>query len=137
MRVSVWLKAATLWLVILVLAILNGTLREKALIPMLGDVSGLVASGVTLSLCVFIVAFAAAPRYGRMTSRQWILVGLFWLGLTLAFEFGFGLFVQHKSPGALLAAYTFRGGNLWPVVLAVTFLSPWLAAKLRRRTGSL
>lgn len=137
MRVSVWLKAATLWLVILVLAILNGILREKMLIPMLGDITGFAVSGIILSCCIFIVAFAAAPWYGRMTSRQWILVGLFWLGLTLAFEFGFGILVQHKSPGTLLAAYTFRGGNLWPVVLTVTFVSPWLAAKLRRRTDSL
>ena len=137
MKISVWIKAATLWLVILILAILNGTLREKALIPVLGDVPGLVTSGIILSLCIFLVAFAAAPWYGQMTAPRWLRVGLFWLVLTLAFEFGFGLFVQGKSPADLLDAYTFRGGNLWPVVLVAIVLSPWLAARLRRRVAPL
>ncbi|MBK9130522.1 MAG: hypothetical protein IPM20_02595 [Gammaproteobacteria bacterium] len=137
MKMSIWPKAAALWLVILILAILNGTLREKVLMPVMGGVPGLVASGVILSLCIFVVAFAAAPWYGQLTALRWLRVGLFWLALTLAFEFGFGLFVQGKSPVDLLDAYTFRGGNLWPVVLAATVFSPWLAARLRRRVALL
>jgi len=132
MTVPVWLKAATLWLAILVLAILNGGFRETALIPALGSFTGLIASGVILSACIFIVAFAAAPWFGPLTPRQWLSVGLFWLLLTVAFEFGLGRFVQHKPWGELLNAYTFQGGNIWPIVLLVTLLSPWLAARLRR-----
>jgi len=137
MKMSIWPKAAALWLVILILAILNGALREKVLMPVMGDVPGLVASGVILSLCIFLVAFAAVPWYGQMTVQRWLRVGLFWLALTLAFELGFGLFVQHKSLVEVLDAYTFRGGNLWPVVLAATVFSPWLAARLRRRAPPL
>jgi len=133
----VWAKAATLWLAILVLAILNGILREKALMPVMGAAPGLLASGIILSLCIFLVAFAAAPWYGRQTARRWLLVGLIWLVLTLAFEFGFGLFAQGKSLADLLDAYTFRGGNIWPVVLAATLFSPWLAARLRQRVAPL
>ncbi|HZD42171.1 MAG TPA: hypothetical protein VE131_15715 [Terriglobales bacterium] len=131
MATSIWLKAAALWLVILLLAILNGTLREKTLIPVLGSSAGLAASGAILSMCVFIVALVAAPWYGPLTSRQWYWVGLFWLLLTVVFEFSFGLLVQHKSLAALLDAYTFRGGNIWPIVLVTTLISPWLAAKIR------
>ncbi len=127
----VTLKAVALWFAILVLAILNGTLREKALIPVLGSFSGFIASGAILSICIFLVAFAAAPWYGLLSSREWLLIGAFWLLLTLAFEFSFGLFVQHKTLAELFEAYTFRGGNLWPLVLVVTFISPYLAAKCR------
>ncbi len=126
-----WLKAAALWLAILVLAILNGALREKALIPALGSFAGLIASGTILSVCVLLVAFVAAPWYGPLASRQWLWVGLFWFLLTVVFEFSFGRFVQHKTWAELFDAYTFRGGNIWPIVLLVAFLSPWLAAKLR------
>ena len=131
MTTSVWIKAAALWLAILVLAILNGTLREKVLLPALGSFAGLVVSGIILSICIFVVALVAAPWYGRLTSRQWLLVGLCWLLLTLVFEFSFGRLVQHKTWAELFEAYTFRGGNIWPVVLFTTFLSPWIAAKLR------
>ena len=124
-------RAVVLWLAILALAMANGTLREKWLVPSLGSVSALVLSGILLSACVFIVALLAAPWYGRLSSAQWLAVGALWLGMTLAFEFGFGRFAQHKAWAEILEAYTFKGGTLWPLVLAMILLSPWLAAKLR------
>ena len=57
-------------------------------------------------------------------------IGFYWLALTLVFEFSLGLW-QVKSWQVMLKAYTFKGGNIWPVVLAVTTLAPYLAAKLR------
>lgn len=131
MATSVWLKAAAIWFAILVLAILNGILREKMLIPALGGFAGLIASGAILSGCIFLVAFAVVPWCGPLVSRQWLLVGLFWLLLTVAFEFGFGRFAQHKTWAELFDAYAFRGGNIWPIVLIFTFISPWLAARIR------
>ena len=131
MPASIWLKAATLWLVILALAILNGVLREKALIPAFGSFAGLIFSGLILSSCILVVALVATPWYGQLTSSQWLLIGVFWLLLTLAFEFSFGRLVQHKTWAELFGAYAFRGGNIWPVVLLTAFVSPWFAAKLR------
>ena len=131
MPVAVLLKALILWIAILVLAILNGILREKALIPAIGGFAGLIASGIVLSVCIFLVAFLAAPWYSPLPSSQYWLIGLSWLLLTLLFEFSFGRFVQHKDWAQLLQSYTFKGGNIWPVVLAFTLLSPWLTARLR------
>jgi hypothetical protein len=51
-------------------------------------------------------------------------------GLTVLFEFGLGR-AQGKSWTELLAAYSFQGGNLWPVVLVLTAAAPALAARLR------
>jgi len=132
MALSVWLKATALWMAILVLAILNGALREEILIPAFGNFTGLVVSGILLSVCIFVVAFAAVPWYGLLDSRRWLLVGLFWVLLTVVFEFSFGRLVQNKTWAELFNAYTFRGGNIWPTVLLVTLLSPWYAARLRR-----
>lgn len=52
--------------------------------------------------------------------------------LTLAFEFGFVHYLRHQTGDALLAAYTFKGGNLWPAALLATCLSPWLTARMGR-----
>jgi hypothetical protein len=59
--------------------------------------------------------------------------GMAWLLMTLAFEFGFGALVQHRKIDEMLAAYTFRDGNIWPLVLVlvVTLLSPVLARRAR------
>jgi hypothetical protein len=61
---------------------------------------------------------------------QLILIGLGWLVATLIFEFSFGL-LSGKTLGEILAAYTFKGGNVWPLVLLVVALAPWIAGKLR------
>jgi hypothetical protein len=54
-----------------------------------------------------------------------------WLVLTLAFEFAFGRLLQHKPWPELLEAYTLKGGNIWPVVLIIIVLAPFIAARLR------
>jgi hypothetical protein len=125
------LKAAAAWLVILVCAVVNGAFREAVLVPRFGQIAGLVASGLLLSACILGVAVALIPWFGRMETRRCRVLGLLWLGLTLAFEFGFWRLVQHRDWPELFEAYTFKGGNLWPLVLVVTFLAPYLAARLR------
>ena len=125
------IKSSVLWFAILIMAILNGILREKILIPALGAFGAFLTSGMILSLCIFAVAYFAVPWYGRLPSVQWMIIGAFWLGLTLLFEFGFG-FLQRKPLHEILAAYTFKDGNIWPLVLFATFFAPWLMAKWRR-----
>lgn len=124
------IKALAIWAGILVLAVLNGMLREAILIPKLGTSVGLVLSGLLLSTLIFIMAYLALPWFGSRRPADLVGIGIGWLALTLFFEFTFGLW-QGKSVQIMLEAYTFKGGNIWPVVLAVTALAPYLAAKLR------
>jgi hypothetical protein len=127
---SRWHKVFLVWLAILVLANLNGLLREFTLAALLGPTGARLASGVTLSAIIFGVACLAAPWIGRGTARQWWAVGFAWLALTLAFEFGIG-YAQHQDVSRLFAAYTFEGGNIWPVVLLAALVSPYVAARVR------
>ncbi len=130
MPVSVMIKAFVIWLCILALAVGNGILREAVLMPHLAQSAAYVLSGLLLCAVVIAAAYVWLP-WLRVDSpfRLW-LVGLFWLMLTLVFEFGFGLW-QGKSWAVLMQAYTFKGGNLWPLVLAVTAAAPYIAARLR------
>lgn len=130
MPVGVALKALAIWLGILILAVLNGALREAVLIPMLGPAAGLVLSGVFLSAFIMVVAYLSLPWLGTRHPAVLVGIGVGWLALTLVFEISFGL-GQGKSWQVLLEAYTFRNGNIWPVVLVVTALAPYLAAKLK------
>jgi len=127
------LKAFAIWWLILALAVLNGGLREVVLLPVLGKPAALVLSGVLLAACIVIVALVLVPRLGRLRVAQALQLGLLWLTLTLAFEFGFGYWVQGHSWSELLAAYTFRDGNLWPLVLVVIFFAPSLAVRFGKR----
>lgn len=123
-------RALAVWAVILILAVANGALREAVLIPRLGTTPGLVLSGSLLSGLILAVAYLFLPWMGAHTTSQLWSIGAGWLLLTLVFEFSFGL-GSGKNLSEILAAYTFRDGNLWPAVLVVTLVAPWLAAKLR------
>ena len=127
------LKAIGIWGVILVCAVLNGAVREAILVPNLGQPFALVLSGLLLSGCILAVSWALVPKLGELQSWHCLYLGLFWLCLTLVFEFGFGRLLQHRSWSELLEAYTFKNGNLWPVVLVVTLISPLLAVRLQSK----
>ena len=124
-------KAAAIWLVILICAVLNGAFREAVLVPRFGQPAGLVMSGLLLAVCIVGISIAFVPWFGRLSTSRCLYLGLLWLCLTLMFEFGFGRLIQHKNWSELFEAYTFKGGNLWPFVLVVTLLSPLFAARLR------
>jgi membrane protease YdiL (CAAX protease family) len=122
------LKSVAAWLVILVLAMLNGILREAVLLANLSKPVAFVLSGLLLSSFILAVAVALA-RWLDLNSRwRSLSVGLLWLCLTLIFEFGLGGVVQGRSWAEMLEAYTFKDGNIWPLVLAVTFFAPLVAA---------
>lgn len=129
---SVAFKALIIWVGILFLAIANGMLREAVLMPRLGTPAALLLSGSLLAALIIAVAYLSLPWLQIRRPGQLWAVGLGWLALTLVFEFAFGLW-QGKSWSVLLEAYSFRDGNIWPVVLAVTVLAPYIAARLRDR----
>lgn len=131
MVLEITVKALIVWLGIVVLAVANGALRETALVPALGAAPGLILSGMILSALILAVAYFALPWLGQVPTMTYVAIGFGWLCLTLLFEFTFGHFIQGKPWPQLLEAYTFKGGNIWPVVLLVTAAAPWIAAKIR------
>lgn len=130
MPVEAAAKALAIWAAILGLAIANGALREAVLIPKLGNATGLILSGVLLSLPILATAYISLPWLQVRTFGALLLIGLGWLALTLAFEFSFGL-LRGKPMAEILEAYTFKGGNIWPLVLVVTALAPVATGKIR------
>lgn len=130
MPVKVAIKSFVIWVAILVIAIGNGILREAVLLHELGNAPAFLLSGILLSCMIFATAYLSLPWLDIRESRPLLLVGLGWLILTLIFEFSFGL-AQGTPLPELLEAYTFKDGNIWPVVLVITATAPWAAAKLR------
>lgn len=130
MLTAIGIKALIIWSGILVLAIANGMLRESVLIPAFGTPAALVLSGLLLSAVILGMTYYSLPWLQVTSPAGLFAVGFGWLALTLLFEFSFGLW-QGKPWPELLEAYTFKDGNLWPVVLVVIVFAPFLAAKLR------
>jgi hypothetical protein len=128
---SVILKATGIWLLIVVAAIINGLLREKLVAPMLGIETALPISGVTLSIVIFLFSLMSVSFIGSSETKTYLFIGIYWVLLTLSFEFLFGHYVVGKSWHELMQVFNIQKGDLFLVVLFVTAFSPWLSAIIR------
>lgn len=124
-------RAFALWLLILVFAIANGGFREAVLLNTFPRDTAYTLSGLLLIACILGIAILTIKWLGKLTYPQYALIGVLWLFLTIAFEFGFGL-LRHQTMGSLLEAYQFKDGNIWPIVLVVTTIAPAIAARIRK-----
>lgn len=128
------LKTALIWLLIACLAVINGLLRENLFAPQFGMTVALPLSGVLLSLIIFLVSWLLLPFIRgdyQGSHNRFLLVGLQWVLMTLAFEFLFGHFVAGKPWGEILQIFDVAGGNLMLLVLASCLVSPYLVSRLR------
>jgi len=125
------LKTTTIWAAFIPIAILNGLLREKCLVPLLGQRLALPLSGISCSILFFLLTYFTLPWLGPLKPGHYRLIGSAWLTMTVAFEFLFGRLVAHKPWGELLQAYDPTTGNLWLLVLLVIAVSPYLVASSR------
>ncbi len=131
--ITILVKAAALWLILLVVAIGNAAIRELVLTPTLGPDIALPASGLLLALLILGFALLVLPLFGARDGTDYLVVGAVWLALTLAFELVLGHLVMGQSWGELARVLDPRTGNLFLLALASALISPWLAARLRGR----
>ena len=128
---SILLKATRIWLVIVVAAIFNGVFREKVLVPVIGSGFAIPLSGVLLAILVFLIAFVSISFIGSSVAKTYLWIGFLWVVLTLSFELLFGHFIVGKAWREIMQIFNIQKGDLFIVVLFVTAISPWVAAKAR------
>jgi len=124
-------RALAIWLAILVMASMNGALRDLLMTPRLGDTMARAISTVLLSGLLLLVTWVTVAWIGPRSRSDTIVIGTFWVACTLGFEFLAGHYLFHKPWPELLADYDVRRGRIWIAVLVVTFFAPLWMARLR------
>jgi len=125
------LKAALIWLVLSVLAVLNGLARNSFITPKIGEHGGHVASTILFCTVIFIVSLMSIRWMGPESRGNAWLIGIVWLVLTVSFEFLAGHYLFGSAWSKLLADYNLANGRIWLFVLLTTFFAPWCAAAIR------
>ncbi len=122
-----FLYSVGLWFVFVVLAIINGAIRNSVYQPKVGEHKGHVISSV-IAVCYILVVTYFFVNFIKFSTTliDLFLVGLFWVTITVFFEFGFGHYVVGHSWSRLLSDYNLMKGRLWILVLLTTFGSPML-----------
>jgi hypothetical protein len=132
---AMWWKAVLFWFLLMVLAILNGTVRIRCIVPLTGLTAGLAISTVLLCALVLLATWFGIRWLGPASAPQAWGTGLLWLVMTLVFEFGAGHYLFRKPWNELLVDYDLSRGRIWVLVPFVTVMAPWIMAKARGLTG--
>ncbi|QBZ81999.1 hypothetical protein GHNINEIG_00023 [Hydrogenovibrio crunogenus] len=128
---KIYIKAAIIWCLIVLMAILNGAFRESILNPVFGDKIALPLSGLILSVIIIVISYLLINWLKATDPQTYLKVGLFWGSLTIGFEYGLGYFVLHQPLDDIHQVFNLQQGNLFALALLTSTISPWLVAKIK------
>jgi hypothetical protein len=122
---------AVSWIGMVVLAILNGAVREKIYGPFMRELSAHQLS-TFIALVIFgLYIWALTGIYRIETSIQAFLIGGMWFIMTILFEFIFGHFVMRHPWSKLFHDYNLLKGRVWVLVLIWTAIAPYVFYQVR------
>ena len=114
------------WVLFLPVPVVNGILRETWYKAIIGTVAAHVIGVIIISAVFLGYAYVSLrSQVALLSSSQLWLIGFIWFILTLLFEFGIGI-AEGRSWNYMLADYKIWKGRIWPLVLAIVFLSPMI-----------
>ena len=127
----VWRCCAT-WLVMLLVSVANGAGRDLFYAHSMSELAAHQLSTLTSMLLLGAVMWFFMRLSPPSSGGQAVSIGLFWLALTVAFEFIFFHFIGGHSWSALLLNYNILQGRVWIVLLLWIALAPFVFYRLRR-----
>jgi hypothetical protein len=117
-------RALAIWLLLLILAVLNGAIREVLITPGFGEQGGHIASTAILCAAIILVVWFSISWLGPKNGREALVIGIVWGALTVAFEFFAGHYAFGNSWERLIADYNVFRGRIWILVLLANFFAP-------------
>jgi uncharacterized membrane protein YdcZ (DUF606 family) len=121
------------WFGLLVIAMVNGALRDLLYKPYVGDLLAHQISVVTGITLFGVVIWYFVKRWPFTASHQAWTIGFMWLGMTVAFEFLFFHYVRGVPWSVLFHDYNIFEGRVWILVLLWVTIAPWVIWRWRKR----
>ncbi len=123
------LKYILIWLPMIFIAVVNGTARDLWYKKYVGELAGRQISTISLIILFAIYIIIILKKYPLQSDTQAWYVGILWLVLTLAFEFGFGRFGGY-SWKYLFDEYNFMSGRIWILIPIWVTIAPYVFHKI-------
>ena len=107
----------SVWLVMLMISVANGAVRDFTYGKKLSELRAHQVSTFTGMVLLGVVIWIFVRRWPPRSGREAFGIGVFWLALTVAFEFLFFYFAGGHPWSELLADYNLAGGRVWVLLL--------------------
>jgi len=125
----VFTKYLFVWLLLAVVAIANGILRQITYSKIVSELTAHQISTVTAILASGMVVWITNRFWPIESPSQAMAIGFFWLVMTVIFEFGFGHFIAGHPWEKLTADYNLLEGRVWTLFLIWVAILPLLVFK--------
>jgi hypothetical protein len=123
-----WTRATLTWMVIMLLETAHGIVRNAFVAAVLGDLRARQWGVLVGSVLVLLVTLTLSRWMKAHTVRAQLMIGAYWVVLTLTFEFLLGHFTG-LTWSRILWDYNPARGGFMLLGLAVMFAAPWLVAR--------
>jgi predicted membrane protein len=123
-------KYLLVWFLLAIVGITNGIIRQSTYGKSLSDLSAHQVSTVTAILASGTLVWFINRFWPIESSTQAWSIGIIWLVLTVAFEFGFGHYIARHSWEHLFADYNLMNGRVWSLFLIWIAIMPFVIFKL-------
>ena len=125
------LKYTISWIGMVIIAIINGVIRDAVYGKSLSDLTAHQISTFALIVLSGLYIWMLGLAWNITSLTQAITIGLIWLALTVAFEFSFGHYIMKHPWTRLLHDYNIVKGRLWILVLIWITIAPYVFFKIR------
>jgi len=127
-----YLKSFGIWAILAIGAITVAIIRNGVLLPPLGEQTAHQVGTILYLIVQFLIIYMFVKRSCLKKTSTLLSVGIYWLILTITFEFIFGHFVIGHSWEKLFTHYNIFQGRLWVLVLINNVAAPLISGKLIR-----
>jgi hypothetical protein len=121
------------WLSLLLLAFINGTIRQVVFQKYLGELHAhqlSTAIGITL---FGIYIYWIVQRWRPESLKETMHIGFLWVFLTVVFETGMAKVFQNRAWSSVFHDYNILEGRVWILVLIWVAIAPSLFYKIQKR----
>ncbi len=127
------LKYLAGWFGLLIIAVINGSIRDFIYKPYVGELAAHQISTLVLAILIGAYVWLLEKRISPVSTIQDWLIGFCWLAMTVSFEFLFFHFVRGIPWQLLLLDYNIMEGRIWIFVLIWTALAPRIIWQIRNK----
>lgn len=115
------------WGIMLLVSVANGACRDFTYGKRMGELAAHQLSTASSIVVLGLVIFFYIRMHPPVSFHQDLIIGIFWMVLTIAFEFLFFHYFCSYSWSSLLKNYFVHEGRVWVLVLLWIAVAPPLA----------
>ena len=123
-------RGLVVWVVIIIVEIAHGMVRQIVLEPWIGDLRARQVSILLGSTLIIAITFIFVRWLKGSSVFDFVLIGILWVGMTVGFEIVLGRFALNLSWERIASDYNMAAGGLMPLGLLVMLAAPLMIAKL-------